>query len=352
VKRRTFLWLPAALAATPVLGADVAYPRVVRGTPVAFPRDHGAHPSYRTEWWYLTGWLGGDTGFQVTFFRNRPGIAENVESRFAATQLLFAHAALADPKAGKLVHDQRSARAGFGLAQASEADTDVRIDDWSIVRSADGYRALVSAREFELDLRFAPTQPVLLQGDGGFSSKGPRAEQASHYYSWPQLRVTGTLRRAGSSSQVSGIAWLDHEWSSEALAPEAAGWDWTGINADDGSALMAFRMRGKDGGVYWAGGSHRSADGRLTVFRRDQVTFEPLSRWRSSRTGTEYPTAMRVRTPAVELELQPMMQDQELDARPSTGTVYWEGAATALHAGRVYGRGYLELTGYGKPLNL
>jgi predicted secreted hydrolase len=353
MKRRSFLLAPLALLG-PARAAEPSYPRVAPAA-LRFPRDHGAHPAYRTEWWYLTGWLRGpqrEFGFQITFFRNRPGIAEGIDSRFAAKQLLFAHAALSDPDAGKLLHDQRSARAGFGLAEAGEGDTSMRIDDWSLVRGAEGYVARIPARDFQYELRFRPAQEVLPQGDGGYSRKGPRPGQASHYYSWPQLRVSGSVTRGGKSAAVEGVAWLDHEWSSEALATEAAGWDWTGLNGDDGSALMAFRIRGKDGSVYWAGGSHRTAAGRVTVFRPQDVVFEPRELWRSPRTGAEYPESMRVRAGGLEVTLDPMMSDQEVDARASTGTVYWEGAVSAHSGGQRYGRGYLELTGYWKPLKL
>ncbi len=347
MRRRDFLRLPAALAA-PRVRAEADYPQVRQGTQLVFPRDHGAHPGYRTEWWYATGWLGDARGFQVTFFRHRPGIAEENPSRFAATQLLFAHVAVSDPDQGRLLSEQRTARAGFGLAFAEEADTRVKIDDWLLDRRADGYHARVIAREFELQLTFVPTQAVLLQGIRGYSRKGPRAGQASFYYSWPQLRVQGSIDVRGKTTQVQGRAWLDHEWSSEALAPEAVGWDWAGINGEDGSALMAFRIRSRTGETYWAGGSFRSAEGRLMSLRPGEVAFQPLGEWRSPRTGTTYPLPVRLRAGTRELDLAPLMPDQEVDARTSTGNIYWEGAVSA----KGYGRGYLELTGYGAPLKL
>jgi predicted secreted hydrolase len=267
-------------------------------------------------------------------------------------QLLFAHAAIADRRAGRLLQDQRAAREGFGLAGVSDKDTEANIEDWSLVRGASGYRASIRAREFGLSLEFSPTQALLLQGANGFSRKGPRLEQASFYYSWPQLRVRGTLERDGARREVTGVAWLDHAWSSQALAAEASGWDWTGINGEDGSALMVFRIRDRASNAYWAGGSFRSAEGRLTVFEPRDVAFEPLGRWRSPRSSTEYPVPMRVRVPGRELLLEPLMPDQEVDARASTGTLYWEGAVRATESGRAYGTGYLELTGYWKPLKL
>jgi len=321
-----------------------------------FPRDQGSHPQFRTEWWYLTGWLkkadGSELGMQITFFRNRPLIAEDNPSSFAPRQLLFAHAALADAKAGRLLHDQRAARAGFGLAEASEGGTDVWIDDWSLQQNESGYRASIEAHDFTYALEFKRTGPVLLQGERGFSRKGPRPEQASYYYSQPQLEVSGMVTVKGERYAVSGRAWLDHEWSSAYLAAEAIGWDWVGLNLDDGGAVMAFRIRGRDGGTYWAGGALRAGDGRVRIFDPREVRFEPLRRWRSPRTGAEYPVAIRLRAGDIEFVLQPLLDDQELDARASTGTIYWEGAVRARAAGGARGSGYLELTGYWRPLKM
>jgi predicted secreted hydrolase len=355
VRRRAFLLSPMALVALRARAA-AGYPDVVRGRPLEFPRDHGAHPQYRTEWWYVTGWLRGgagpELGFQVTFFRNRPRIAEDNPSAFAPRQLLFAHAAIADPARGRLLHDQRAARAGFGLAEAREGPTDVRIDDWSMALAGKTYRTQIPAREFALDLAFEATRGLLLQGEGGYSRKGPAPEQASYYYSRPHLAVSGAIEREGRREPVQGEAWLDHEWSSEYLAAEATGWDWIGINLADGGALMAFRIRANAGGAFWAGGALRTADGRLRTFAPGEVAFAPLRSWRSPRSDVTYPVAMRVRAGELEIDLEPMMDDQELDSRASTGTIYWEGAVRALQGGRLAGRGYLELTGYWKPLKL
>jgi predicted secreted hydrolase len=193
---------------------------------------------------------------------------------------------------------------------------------------------------------------VLLQGERGVSRKGPLAGQASFYYSRPHLDVVGTVSVGGRRIGVKGQAWLDHEWSSEYLAPQAAGWDWIGVNAADGGALMAFRIRDRNGATLWAGGTYRAPDRRVRVFAPEEIRFVPLRRWRSPRTGTEYPVAMRVQAGELAVELQPLMDDQELDSRASTGAIYWEGAVRALQEGKPIGLGYLELTGYGKALKL
>jgi predicted secreted hydrolase len=362
VRRRAFL---ATCLATP-LGAPllfaardaraVDYPPVVAGTPLAFPRDHGSHPAFRTEWWYVTGIVrdaaGNDYGVQVTFFRTRTGLAEDNPSAFAPRQILFAHAALADPRRGRLLHDQRAARTGFGLAEAREDTTGVWIGDWSLALAGDRYVARIAARGFALDLAFAPTQAVLPHGELGYSRKGPDPRQASFYYSQPQLAATGRIGAEGRTVEVAGTAWLDHEWSSGIMAPDAVGWDWVGLNLDDGGALMAFRMRARDGSALWAGGTLRGADGRTRTFGPDAIRFAPLRRWRSPRTEATYPVALAVEVAGVEYALQPLFDDQELDSRASTGTIYWEGAVRATVGGRDAGRGYLELTGYWKPMRL
>ena len=176
-----------------------------------------------------------------------------------------------------------------------------------------------------------------------------RTEQARYLDSPPHLAVSGRVTTGGRERAVTGVAWLDHVWSSEPLAEGAVGWDWVGINLEGGGALMAFRMRDRQGASFWAGGTLRGADGRVRVLRPEEVRFTPLRHWRSPRSGAEYPVAMRVEAGPLTLELVPLMDDQEMDARASTGTVYWEGA---VRAEKGAGRGYLELTGYWKPLEL
>ena len=349
--------LVAVLAAASLTAsAPGPYPVVKPGIALAFPRDHGAHPAFRTEWWYVTGWLrtadGADLGFQVTFFRTRPPVDPVNPSRFAAGQVLFAHAALSDPKIGRLLHGERSARAGFGLAGAATGDADVTIRDWRLRRSADGrWTTQVVAPDFALALAFAPTQPPLPQGQGGYSRKGPQPEAASYYYSIPHLTVSGTVRRGGTSVAVTGEAWLDREWSSNYLQRDAQGWDWTGLNFADGSALMAFRIRRKSGGTLWAGGSLRRADGTTIMLAPGDVAFRPLARWRSPVTGAVYPVQqeLRVRLPdgVHRWVLTPLFAAQELDARRSGLPVYWEGAVRTPG-----GRGYLELTGYDRAMTM
>jgi len=347
----------AAAAPAPVGAPEPpVYAVVTPGAAFSFPADHGAHPAFRTEWWYVTGWLRTpdrkDLGFQVTFFRSRPPVDQRNPSAFSPRQILFAHAALSDPALGRLQHDQRIAREGLGLARASTTDTDIVLDDWSLKRGKDGrYRARVSGQVFALDLTLVPGQPPILQGEGGYSRKGPRPSQASYYYSLPHLVVTGQVLRAGKRVPVTGEAWLDREWSSTLLDPAAVGWDWTGLNLDDGSALTAFQVRDATGHAIWAGGSLRGRDGGLVHLGPGDVSFATERQWRSSRTGADYPVArtltLKLPAGARQWRLVPLFDDQELDSRLAGGPVYWEGAVTTEG-----GRGYLELTGYLSPLKM
>lgn len=352
--RRLVALLACLSAAASAAPAGIDYPVVRPGAAFEFPGDHGAHPDFRTEWWYVTGWLrtgdGHDLGFQVTFFRTRPRVDPANPSRFAPRQIVFAHAALSDPAVGRLLHAERAGRAGFGLAGAETGDADVHLRDWRLRRTRDGrFVTTIRAERFGLSLALTPTQPILAQGEGGYSRKGPRPEQASRYFSMPHLRVDGTVMRDGVATPVTGEAWLDREWSSDFLARGAVGWDWTGLNFDDGSALMAFRVRGARDATVWAGGSLRRPDGSIVVLAPEDVGFATSRRWRSPRTGASYPVEqlLRVRLPEGirTFPLSPLFADQELDGRRGGLPVYWEGAVRTPG-----GRGYLELTGYAAPL--
>jgi predicted secreted hydrolase len=332
-----------------------------------FPMDHGAHPDFRTEWWYLTGFAntaGKDAafGFQVTFFRSRIPGTQGMQSVLAAKQLVFAHAAITDVAAGKLWHDQRIARSSGksptdnspDLASFSLENTGVVLKDWSLERNAGRLRAVVHSLDFAMNLHFTASQPVLLQGDAGLSRKGPDPAQTSYYYSQPQLQVRGelVLQDRKHALTAGSTAWLDHEWSQELLHPQAVGWDWIGINLADGSALTAFRLRDKDGGTLWDGGSFRAGD-RLFTFSRGEVEFKPVRLWKSPLSRAAYPVEWRVRTPADFYSVRALVDNQELDSRSSTGAIYWEGLCEVKNSNdQVVGRGYLEMTGYAAPIRV
>ena len=345
---------------------------------MVFPRDFGSHPEHNIEWWYVTGHArcgtgaqARDFGFQITFFRARVDNTQQMKSRFAARQLLFAHAALTDVQGRRFWHDQRIARAGFDVASASETDTALRLRDWSLVRTNGVYQARIKGDDFALELAFTPTQELLLQGDKGVSRKGPDPGQSSNYYSLPQLALDGTItlqgqrfvvagegaRRADASFGPSrGAAWLDHEWSNSLLHPAAVGWDWMGMNLFDGSALTAFRIRDKAGQALWDGGSFRHprmGDATPYIFSRGEAAFQAVRGWKSPLTQATYPVEWLVRTPSDNYMVRALLDNQELDSRSSTGAVYWEGLCDLQDSNKKHvGRGYLEMTGYAKPLVL
>lgn len=380
---------PGAAKASAASAAAGPAPETLSAGPLRFPRDHGAHPETRVEWWYVTGvlHLGSaasgpaaaiaatgkdgagsprpDFGFQLTFFRVRNDLKRPLQSAFAPDQLMLGHAAISDLGRQRLLHDQQVLRHGFANARTELDDTRVRMAGWQL-RRVDGpggrsRYALLMASEaagFALELTLDAPQAPLLQGRAGWSRKGPGEQQASRYVSEPQLAGTGrlVLREGGASGarEVRALAWLDHEWSNQYLgrgadaAPDrAVGWDWLGLNLDDGASLTLFRMRGQDGAVIWTGGSWRAAAGGVPVDFEQQLQFEPLAFWKSPVSLATYPVRWRIRTPRGVFMVEAASAAQEVDARRSTGFPYWEGVArVADEAGRTLGWGYLEMTGY------
>jgi predicted secreted hydrolase len=353
VKRNAIIFIAMLLLISNVIAQPAQFAEVVPNQKLTFPQDHGAHPDFRTEWWYVTGHVetssGTPLGFQVTFFRSRTGVGEDSKSKFAPQQILFAHAAIADPRHGKLRHDEKIARAGFGN-HAKVGAMDIALNKWTMRMNENIISTRVSSKDFALDLSLTPSQAPILQGENGYSKKGSNPNQASYYVSFAQVNVTGKIIIDGKPETVTGKAWFDHEWSSEIMAADVSGWDWLGANLDDGGAVMAFRMRGADGQAIWAGGTRVYANGKITKLTPDRISFIPLQTWRSSRTGATYPVSMRVNAGDETFELKPWMNDQELDSSRSTGITYWEGATDLIQNTQRVGRGYLELTGYSKKL--
>lgn len=351
---------PAAWAAAGATALQPLAPRML-----VFPRDHGSHPELQTEWWYVTGHLrprgnagpAPSHGFQITFFRSRVAQAEGIQSSFAARQLLFAHAAITDLARGELIHVQRMARQGHGWAQAAETDMAVYIGPWLLTSEARGrHAAKIETDELLLDLKLTDSQPLVLQGLDGLSRKGPLPEQASYYYSRPQLDVTGRIRTRQDRAplDMTGTAWLDHEWSDALLSRDAEGWDWMGINFLNGSALTAFQLRRPDGSALWTGGSWRQAGGQAHAFAPGELKWSPGRTWTSPQSGARYPLAWQVDTPAGRFRVRALADPQEIDARASTGGIYWEGlcALSRADSSETLGYGYLEMTGYHAPLRV
>ncbi len=333
-----------------------------------FPRDLGSHPDHAIEWWYLTGQLYAGSrvfGFQLTFFRSRVPTTQTMTSSFAAKQLIFAHAAITDVTRKRLWQTQRIARVSgnrqLDLAFASTQDTEVQLGDWSLKHHAATYQAHASGADFSMQLSLHETQALLLQGAQGWSRKGPDPAQASYYYTLPQLNANGELQLKGQTFQVQGNAWLDHEWSQSLLPSDAVGWDWIGINLQDGSALTAFRLRSQTGHAIWAGGSFRAKGQTLTdILGPNDVRFTPIRHWISPASHATYPVVWAVDLTRPNTSGQPgttryivqaMVDNQELDSSQSTGAFYWEGLSELLDdQGHLVGHGYLEMTGYVSPL--
>ncbi|HJV90491.1 MAG TPA: lipocalin-like domain-containing protein [Holophagaceae bacterium] len=316
-----------------------------------FPKDHGSHPGFRTEWWYWTGHLkdgqGGSYGFQLTFFRQAsPAAAWKGSEAWRSDQIHLAHAALTDIGAGTFQTEERLDRGGV-MAGAAASGIQVFHGSWS---ATEGHlRFQVRGRSLELSVK-ALTPPVVF-GEDGVSRKGEDPTAASHYVTFPRLQVAGQLRGPHGERAVTGLAWMDHEWSSNQLDRNQVGWDWAGIQLSDGRSLMAYRLRRSDGSSDpWSSATLVDPGGRILARTR---TFRMASGalWRSPRSGAEYPLPLKVEAFGETWTLEPLVQDQELGADRPGGITYWEGACRVRDAqGIDRGRAYLELTGYAHSL--
>ncbi len=341
--------------------ADPGFARAERVRRFAFPRDHGAHPAFRSEWWYLTGNLESADrrrfGYQVTLFRNAlaPGPPGN-PSAWATHQVYLAHAAITDVSRGRFVSRERLARGALGLAGAHGEPLRVWLENWSLAAHGapspdctDCLHAVLSVvdRAFTLALELRAAKPPALHGDRGLSFKGPTPGNASYYYSYTRLETRGTISiDAGDPVPVDGLSWFDHEWSTSALSPDQTGWDWFSLQLSDATEVMVFRLRSRTTRQRdFISGSLVAPDGHTTPLAR--AAIESVSHWRSPVTGVTYPSGWRISLPeqALEFELEPLLDDQEMNHMFR----YWEGAVrvTGRAAGRpVEGYGYGELTGY------
>lgn len=351
----------AAVAAGLAVVASGAEWRHVTGPPeLELPRDHGAHPEFRTEWWYLTGLVesgsGQRYGFQLTFFRQglAPGTPTSEESPLRARQVLAAHLAVADIGGATFVHAERLRRADDGLAGFATDDLALWLDDWSLARLEDG-RVTARARDVEggigLALELRPIRPFVRHGDDGYSQKGPEPGNASAYLSWTRLAVKGELELSGRKLPVSGAAWFDHEWGTSQLGEGVAGWDWFSLRLDDGRDLMLYQLRHGDGSAdRFSAGTVVGADGQVARVHTDEFTIEPTGTWTSPLSGATYPSGWRLRVPdhGIDLTVRPLIESAEVDGSRSTGVVYWEGPVEA--SGSATGEGYVELTGYAGSL--
>ena len=321
-----------------------------------FPDDHGPHPGFRTEWWYFTGNLesarGRSFGYQVTFFRValRPEPTAR-KSRWGTNEVFMAHFAVTDPDGKRFRFAERFSRAALGLAGAGRSPCRVWLEDWTAAESrASPWGMHLAARDGDagINLDIRSLTPPILNGEGGLSRKGSRQGNASYYYSLPRMETAGSLRIGDETFAVTGLSWLDREWSTSALEQGQTGWDWFALQLTDGRELMFYRLRRSDGTADpFSSGTLVAADGTSRHLAREDVALEVTGHWQSAASGVRYPSRWRLRIPRdnVDLEIVPRLADQEFRATIR----YWEGAVTArpLAAGSPGGSGYVELTGYG-----
>lgn len=321
-----------------------------------FPADHGPHPDFRSEWWYVTGNLhspeGRRFGFQFTLFRFALAPQPDArESDWATRQAYMAHFTVTDLAAGELHAFERFSRGALGLAGAGLDPVRVWLDDWQLAGNGGQFPAMLTAAEGDTTLRvtLAPRKPLVLQGEGGLSRKGPEPGNASYYYSYTRLAASGDLRLGDQEFVVEGTAWLDREWSTSALSPGVEGWDWFALQLGDGSDLMVYRLRTARGEASpFSAATYVSPNGAVRRFAAGDFELKPVGDWTSPASGVRYPVRWRLTIPelAADLGIVAAVDDQELDL----SVRYWEGAVDvdgSIGGRAVDGVGYMELTGYG-----
>jgi predicted secreted hydrolase len=323
-----------------------------------FPRDHFAHPEFRTEWWYWTGNLrtsdGRRFGFELTFFRNATTEKRERDNPWEVTDLYLAHLALSDIGGRRFYHHERVNRAGPGLAGADASAGRIWNGNWN--GGLDELDAVTA--DFRLRLRFRTDKPPVIHGENGLSRKSACGGCASHYVSFTRLFASGELTLGGDRLEVEGTAWMDHEFFTHQLEADQVGWDWLSVQLDGGEELMLFQLRRRDGSLDpFSSGTYVDSKGRTRHLRREDFVLTPGRQWKSSSSGASYPIQWRIQVPSLELELEATtpMQNQELIGRSSYSPTYWEGAMdySGLKDGRpIRGVGYLEMTGYDKPIKL
>jgi predicted secreted hydrolase len=349
------------LALLLVASAAAQYKQALPGYSYEFPRDHFSHPDYRTEWWYYTGNLksagGRRFGFELTFFRLGTSRQPLRNINWGVQDLYLAHFAVSDLDAQKFYYTERVNRAGPGIAGISQQAGRVWNGNWQVqsVNNAQQLQAIV--QDFSIRLTLRSDKPPVIHGLRGVSQKGAGAGHASHYISLTRLITAGTVEVGGKSYDVQGASWMDHEFSTDSLASGEVGWDWLSIQLNDNTELMLYRLRHKDGTTDpYSSGTYIDSEGRTRFLGVRDFTMQALDEvWKSPRSGARYPTAWRVTVPALTLDLQigTPMQAQELAGKTRLSPSYWEGAVDVSGrrgASPISGAGYLEMTGYDRPL--
>jgi predicted secreted hydrolase len=326
-----------------------------------FPRDHGAHPEFKTEWWYYTGHLkskaGQTFGYQLTFFRvglRKPD--PQARSAWRANTVYFAHLAVSDPNRGVFSFREKAQRGALGLAGAKQGRLKVWIDDWRLEGKGEEHHLWAQKDGIGLDLILSPLKPPVLQGEGGYSRKADKAEVASHYYSITRLATRGQLTLGDRTLEVTGTSWFDREFSTSQMAPNQVGWDWFSMQLSDGSDLMLYVMRLKDGSLDPASsGTLVDPQGRARHLKLADFQIQPTGSWKSPHSGATYPSGWEISLPGAgyTLSLQPTLADQELRPGGRAPIIYWEGQVTIQGTNNqqaITGQGYVELTGYAGSL--
>ena len=349
--------------ATSGLHAADPWARAMKPWSWFFPRDHGAHPEFKTEWWYLTGNLddenGNAYGYELTFFRHglQP-VATQPESAWSIRDISFAHLAITDVRARRFLFSEKLSRGALGEVEISQKDMQVRIADWTLRRNPDSTLTMSASdptTEIGLDLSATPLKPLTFQGEKGLSRKSATPGNASHYYSFTRLQTTGQLELGGKKILVKGLSWFDHEFSTSALGEDQEGWDWFCLQFDSGDELMLYRMRNPGNRTDPASsGTWIPAHGPSLPLKSSDFIITPLDEWKTA-SGATYPSGWKISVPSLQLsgEVQPLLLDQELQLKRTAKIRYWEGACrfTGNQSGKaISGRGYTELTGYASPI--
>lgn len=331
-------------------GESTDFRQVLEPIPLSFPAAHGKHAEYQNEWWYFTGNFdtadGGRLGFQFTLFRFGTRPNEILDSAWATDTTWMAHLALSDARHTRFFQSERFARGALGLAGATDQRWWLR--DWEVTRDGQTWHLDADAGEFALQLSLTPERPIILQGDAGYSRKGPEPGNASRYYSITRLATAGQVRIGDEVLEVSGLSWLDREWGSNQLSETQVGWDWWAMHLDDGRDLMLARLRNADGSTLeWSYGQLVFPDGSHRYLPRGSFELKE-TRWWTDRKGARWPVDWEIKVPAAALHIhtRAVFDDQHW----WQGSVdYWEGMIDVIDAGsgRKIGRGYLELSGYG-----
>jgi predicted secreted hydrolase len=339
------------------------YRTALPGYRYEFPRDHFSHPDFQTEWWYCTGNLksseGRKFGFELTFFRQAVSRDPAKTAAWDVQDIYLAHLALSDLDGGKFYHAERTNRSGPGLAGVSERGGRIWNGNWQILLGESEQKLQAVDERFQLRLTLHLEKPPVIHGENGVSQKAEGSGRASHYISLTRLTTSGSIEMGGKKFDVNGTSWMDHEFFTHPLAAEQMGWDWLSLQLADNTELMLFHIRRKDGSIDpYSAGTYVDAQGRTTHLRASEFVLQPLGeRWRSPASGAVYPVHWKIAIPklGMELEAKTPLESQELTGKPKLAPNYWEGAIVLSgnrKAQTIGGVGYLEMTGYDRPVHL